>query len=94
MSAEGPDSLSSKGPSHWICVVLQVVAQDVFSQDSPGLHNFLSSALLSPHMLGIPASEDETARRFAADARVSFLISTETLLCAPFVCSSPCRTAS
>ncbi len=51
------------------------MGEEVVSQDSSGLHHFLLAALLSPHSLGIPPSEDETARKFAAEARVSTLIS-------------------
>lgn len=50
---------------------MQVVGHEVVSQDSLGLQHFLLAALLTPHSLGIAPTEDESARKAAADARVS-----------------------
>lgn len=57
-----------------ICLeCVQVVGYEVVSKDSSGLHHLLLASLLTPHSLGIPPTEDETARKAATAARVSSL---------------------
>ena len=48
----------------------QVVGEDVVSPDADALHSFLLAALLAPHSLGVPASEEDTARTMAGAAKL------------------------
>ena len=48
----------------------QVLGEDVVPPDAAALHSFLLAALLAPHSLGVPFSEEETARAMAAQAKV------------------------
>jgi hypothetical protein len=71
---------SNDHPNHFVsntmCIAMcvQVVGHGVISPTLPGSHAFLTAAILSPGALGVPASEEATARRLATLAKVRNVI--------------------